>query len=124
MVTPIFNPIIMDTPEERERLLTSVSESNQESLNDLQVQIDQDTNSESQIRPFIKMGLAFLAILSILFYLAFYFFANAPVRGVILMISDGFGPTSASFSRQYYQFINGNSSLLPLDTILGFIFCN
>ncbi len=112
----------MNTPEERETLLTSASQSNQESLHVLDVQNDQDSNSESQKRPFMKMGLTFLAILSILFYLLFSFFVNAPFRGVILMISDGFGPTSASFSRQYYQFINGNSSLLPLDTILGSIF--
>ena len=39
---------------------------------------------------------------------------------VIFMISDGFGPASQTFARNYYQAVNGlpNNTKLPLDTIL------
>nr|APX61059.1 alkaline phosphatase [Gigaspora rosea] len=40
-------------------------------------------------------------------------------RNVILMISDGFGPASETFARDYYQFVNGLSynDVMPLDRI-------
>lgn len=39
---------------------------------------------------------------------------------VIFMISDGFGPASETFARNYYQIKNKlpNNTMLPLDTIL------
>ncbi|ORX41501.1 alkaline phosphatase-like protein [Piromyces finnis] len=44
---------------------------------------------------------------------------NEPVN-IIFMISDGFGPTSETFGRTYYQYINNYSydTLTPLDEIL------
>lgn len=43
-----------------------------------------------------------------------------PKRNVIIMISDGFGPASETFGREYYQFINNYTynTMTPLDTIL------
>ncbi|KAJ3271392.1 hypothetical protein HDV01_006679 [Terramyces sp. JEL0728] len=46
--------------------------------------------------------------------------ANPKPRNVVLMISDGFGPASQTFARNYYQYINQlpNGTMLPLDEIL------
>jgi alkaline phosphatase len=46
-----------------------------------------------------------------------------PVKNVILMISDGFGPASQTFARTYYQYIHSlpNNTKLPLDHLLGMI---
>lgn len=43
-----------------------------------------------------------------------------PKRNVILLISDGFGPASETFGREYYRFVNNSThlALTPLDTIL------
>lgn len=43
-----------------------------------------------------------------------------PKRNVIIMISDGFGPASETFGREYYQFINNYTyeAITPLDSIL------
>ncbi|CAM0139378.1 unnamed protein product [Umbelopsis sp. WA50703] len=44
---------------------------------------------------------------------------DGPRKNVILMISDGFGPASETYSRTYYQHINNLTydHMLPLDTI-------
>ncbi|KAG2180261.1 hypothetical protein INT43_004050 [Umbelopsis isabellina] len=44
---------------------------------------------------------------------------DGPRRNVILMISDGFGPASETYSRSYYQHINNLTydHMMPLDTI-------
>lgn len=44
---------------------------------------------------------------------------EGPRRNVIMMISDGFGPASETYSRSYYQYINGLpfDHMMPLDTI-------
>ncbi|KAL2919762.1 vacuolar alkaline phosphatase [Polyrhizophydium stewartii] len=43
-----------------------------------------------------------------------------PVRNVVLMVSDGFGPASQTLARNYNQFVNKlpAGAQLPLDTIL------
>ena len=43
-----------------------------------------------------------------------------PVKNIIFMISDGFGPASQTLARNYYQSINGfpENTTLPLDSIL------
>ena len=50
----------------------------------------------------------------------FHVALKPPVRNVILMISDGFGPASQTYARNYYQYVNKlpNTTQLPLDTIL------
>ncbi|CAO0799842.1 unnamed protein product [Mucor circinelloides] len=42
-----------------------------------------------------------------------------PKKNVIMMISDGFGPASETFARQYYQWLEhkDNKDILPLDEI-------
>ncbi|KAJ2958512.1 hypothetical protein NQZ79_g5956 [Umbelopsis isabellina] len=44
---------------------------------------------------------------------------DGPRKNVILMISDGFGPASETYSRSYYQHINNLTydHMMPLDTI-------
>lgn len=44
---------------------------------------------------------------------------DIPRRNVIMMISDGFGPASETYSRTYYQYINALpfDHMMPLDTI-------
>ncbi|KAI8640395.1 alkaline-phosphatase-like protein [Parasitella parasitica] len=43
-----------------------------------------------------------------------------PKKNVIMMISDGFGPASETFARQYYQWLEHKEykSILPLDEII------
>ncbi|KAH8551104.1 alkaline phosphatase [Umbelopsis sp. PMI_123] len=45
--------------------------------------------------------------------------SDTPRRNVIMMISDGFGPASETYSRSYYQYINNLpfDHMMPLDTI-------
>lgn len=45
---------------------------------------------------------------------------NVPVKNIIFMISDGFGPASQTLARNYYQSINDfpENTTLPLDSIL------
>jgi len=47
-------------------------------------------------------------------------YKKKPVMNVIFMISDGFGPTSETFGRTYYQYINNYryDQITPLDKIL------
>ncbi|KAI7862119.1 alkaline-phosphatase-like protein [Spinellus fusiger] len=44
----------------------------------------------------------------------------APPRNVIMMVSDGFGPASQTYARQYHSWREGldRKAMLPLDTIL------
>ncbi|CAO3658914.1 unnamed protein product [Umbelopsis ramanniana] len=45
--------------------------------------------------------------------------SDVPRRNVIMMISDGFGPASETYSRTYFQYLNSLpfDHMLPLDTI-------
>ena len=45
---------------------------------------------------------------------------RGPIRNVILMISDGFGPASQTAARNYHQYVSNSpvNTQLPLDTIL------
>ncbi|KAI8892868.1 alkaline-phosphatase-like protein [Globomyces pollinis-pini] len=65
----------------------------------------------------IGAGVVFLLVVV---YLAFHSTQPHKVRGVILMISDGFGPASQTMARNYYQYIHSlpNNTVLPLDQIL------
>lgn len=44
---------------------------------------------------------------------------KVPKKNVIMMISDGFGPASETFARQYYQWLEHKDykDVLPLDEI-------
>ena len=91
---------------------------------------------------FKNLGFLLLCVLAVLAGVAFAWFrladyeqllrgAKPMKRNLIFMVSDGFGPTSETFAREYYQYIiNGGNGqlpdwksdsypkLLPLDTIL------
>ncbi|KAG0738362.1 hypothetical protein G6F16_010767 [Rhizopus arrhizus] len=65
--------------------------------------------------------LAFIgsALIGSLIFFGIRAFTPEPPRNVIMMISDGFGPASETFARQYFTQINKREikSLLPLDEI-------
>ncbi|KAI8813671.1 alkaline phosphatase [Cladochytrium replicatum] len=67
----------------------------------------------------VVLSLTFLMLSGGSFGLLAWLFAPQK-RNVILLISDGFGPASEAFARQYYQWSNGLTpkDVLPLDTIL------
>ncbi|GAB5593525.1 vacuolar alkaline phosphatase [Umbelopsis nana] len=67
-----------------------------------------------------SVGLGIIAVAAVSVAGVYYWQAPAVrPRSVIMMVSDGFGPASETFARQYHTWDNGldYKSILPLDTI-------
>lgn len=88
--------------------------------------VEQDQRRTSRLRFGISslLGLLLTAVLLVALQTATWPWTPAPVKtNIILMISDGFGPASVTFSRHFYQALHNDTSpdstyQSPLDKIL------
>ncbi|CAO3679910.1 unnamed protein product [Umbelopsis vinacea] len=71
----------------------------------------------AKIAASIVVGVVAIAAVSVAGI--YYWKSPIPARNVIMMVSDGFGPASETFARQYHTWDNGldYKSILPLDSI-------
>ncbi|KAG2185611.1 hypothetical protein INT44_002404 [Umbelopsis vinacea] len=76
--------------------------------------------ASKRTRVVLSTALGVIAVAAITVASVYYWTApDAPPRNVIMMVSDGFGPASETFARQYYAWDNElpYKTILPLDSI-------